>query len=123
MKERNHYDLKEIENYCRTKTFPKRLAGKGEKQFLDEPQSTFLLNMDNYITKRGDLSLQIRIIHQVDIIHDTHEGSVDTSHSKARSALLGRTPRYEKTAAHFFWYEIYNDVVDYMQVVARGRVW
>ena len=29
-KERNHYDLKEIEIYCR-RTFPKRLAGKGEK--------------------------------------------------------------------------------------------
>ena len=30
-KERKHYDLKEIENYCRTKTFPKRLGVKGEK--------------------------------------------------------------------------------------------
>ena len=30
-KERNHYDLKEIESYCRTNTFPNRLAGKGEK--------------------------------------------------------------------------------------------
>ena len=27
-KERNHYDLKEIENYCVTKTFSKRLAKK-----------------------------------------------------------------------------------------------
>ena len=41
-KERKNYDLKEIENYCRTKTFPKRLAGKGEKAtILDEPQSDF----------------------------------------------------------------------------------
>ena len=30
-KERNHYDLKEIEHCCRIKTFPKRPAGKGEK--------------------------------------------------------------------------------------------
>ena len=30
-KERNHYDLKEIENYCRANTFPKRLAAKEEK--------------------------------------------------------------------------------------------
>ena len=29
-KERNHYDLKEIKNFCRTKTYPKRQAGKGE---------------------------------------------------------------------------------------------
>ena len=28
-KERNHDNLKEIENYCRTKIFPKRLAKKG----------------------------------------------------------------------------------------------
>ena len=30
-KERNHHDLKEIENYCRIKIFPKKLAGKEEK--------------------------------------------------------------------------------------------
>ena len=30
-KKRNHYDLKETENYCRTITFRNRLAGKGEK--------------------------------------------------------------------------------------------
>ena len=30
-KERNYYDLKEIENYSRIKTFPKRLVGKGGK--------------------------------------------------------------------------------------------
>ena len=30
-KETNPYDLKEIKNYCRTKTFPNRLAENGEK--------------------------------------------------------------------------------------------
>ena len=40
-KERNHYDLKEIENYCRTKTFPKKLAGKGEKQILVKTAEQF----------------------------------------------------------------------------------
>ena len=44
-KERNHYNLKEIENYCRKKTFPKRLAEKWESQ------SDFSLKMDNYITR------------------------------------------------------------------------
>ena len=29
--ETNHYDLKEIENYCRTITFPEGLAKKEEK--------------------------------------------------------------------------------------------
>ena len=41
-KEGNNYDLKEIENYCREKTCPKRPV--------------------NYITKRADLPLQIRIV-------------------------------------------------------------
>ena len=44
-KERNHYNLKEIENYCRKENFPKRLAEKGESQ------SDFSLKMDNYITR------------------------------------------------------------------------
>ena len=61
-KERNHYDLKEKENYCRTKTFSNRLARKGEKQTLEESQSYFPLKMDNYMTRRADLSLQIRTV-------------------------------------------------------------
>ena len=47
---------------------------------------------------------------QVDIIHDIREGLGDTSHSKATSALLGRTPTCEKIAACFFCYGIYRDV-------------
>ena len=42
-KERNHYDLKKTENYCKTKNFPK----------------SFPLKMDNYITKRAELSIRI----------------------------------------------------------------
>ena len=30
-KERNKYDFKEVENYCRTKTISVKLAGKGKK--------------------------------------------------------------------------------------------
>ena len=48
-KERN-YDLKEIENYRRTKPFQRDWLGKGEKQVLDEPQSDFSLKMDIYVT-------------------------------------------------------------------------
>ena len=43
-KERNHYNLKEIENYCKTKTFPKRLAGKWEKENFRQAQSDFLIS-------------------------------------------------------------------------------
>ena len=70
-KERSHYDLKEIENYCRTKTFPKRLAGKREKQILDKLQSDSLLKIDSYKESRLVIADKHR---QVDIIHDIHEG-------------------------------------------------
>ena len=33
-KERNHDNLKESENYCRTKTFPKRGWKRGKADFL-----------------------------------------------------------------------------------------
>ena len=94
-KERNHYDLKEID-YCRS-IFPERLVGKGEKA-------------KRLSIKNGQLyHKESRIViadkdRQVDIIHDIHEGSGDTSHSKAMSAHFGRTPTYEKNSARFFSY-------------------
>ena len=56
---------------------------------------------------------------EVNIIHDIYEGSGDTSHSKAISAHLGRTPICEKVAARNFWYGIYNDVAGYIQKCDR----
>ena len=58
-KQRNHYDLKENENYCRAKIFQRDRLEKGEKQILAEPQNDFPFKADNYIPKRADLSLQI----------------------------------------------------------------
>ena len=92
-KKSNHYDLKEIENYCRT-TFPKRLAGKAQK-------ANFRRTAKRFSVKNGQLHYkESRIViadidHQVDIIHDIYKGSGDTSHSKAMSAHLGRTQTYE----------------------------
>ena len=51
---------------------------------------------------------------QRNILHNIHEGSGDSSHSKAMSAHLGRNPTYEKISAQFFWYGIYDDVSDYV---------
>ena len=101
-KERNHYDLKEIENYCRAKTFPKRLPRKGEQPNFSRPQSDFPLRLDNYIIcKESTLAITVKD-RQVYLIHDIHEGTIDTSHSKSMSAHLGRTPTYDKIAARFF---------------------
>ena len=46
--ERNHYDLKEIENYCKTKTFPNRLDGKVEK-------TNFRRTVKRFSIKNGQL--------------------------------------------------------------------
>ena len=108
--------MKEIENYCRAKTFLKRLPGKREKVNLirtAKPKQFFIKNRQLYY-KESRLVI-VDKDRQVDIIHDIHERSGDTSHSEAMSAHLGRTPTYEKIAARFFWYGIYNDVADYMQ--------
>ena len=45
----------------------------------------------------------------------------DTSHSKAMSAYLWRTPKYEKIVARFFWYWIFNNVVGYVQNFYRCK--
>ena len=49
---------------------------------------------------------------QQNIIHNIHERSGDSSHSKAMSAHLGRNPTYEIISARVFWYGIYDDVSD-----------
>ena len=52
---------------------------------------------------------------QDDIIHNIQEESGDTSHSKAMSTNLERTPTYEKNASHFSLYGVYGNVADYIQ--------
>ena len=88
-KERNHYDLKEIENYCRTKTFPKRLAGKGEKQILVKTAEQFSIKSWQLYYKESRLVLAGKDL-QVDSIYGINEGLGDTSHSKSVSAHVGR---------------------------------
>ena len=44
---------------------------KGKKQILDELQSDFPLKIDNYITKRAGLSLQIKIVKSTSLIIST----------------------------------------------------
>ena len=109
-KERKH-DLKDIKNYCRTKIFPKRLAGKGKKANFRWTTKCFSIKNGQSYYKESRLVITDKD-RQLDIIHDIHEGLGDTSHSKAMSAHFGRTPTYEKLAARFFWYGIYNDVTD-----------
>ena len=85
-KERNHYDLKEID-YCRT-IFPKRLAGKGKKQ------SDFTLRMDSYITRRAELSSQIRIAKSTSFMIST-KGQAILVTQKQCQLILGE-PQHTK---------------------------
>ena len=78
-KERNDFDLKEIENYYRTKTFPKRLAEKEEK-------ANFRQTAKRFSIKNGQLYYKDSILviadkdRQVDIIYGINHGSGDTSY-------------------------------------------
>ena len=91
--------------------------GAFRKQILDEPQNYSPWKIDNYV-KENRLVIADKDC-QVDIIHDIHKGSDDTSHSKAMLAYLGGTPTYEKLATRFFWYGIGNNVADYIQKCDR----
>ena len=64
--------------------------------------------MDNYITKRAELPLQIRIVKSTSFMISTKGQAILVTH-------LGRTPAYKKIAPRFFCYGIYNDVADYIQ--------
>ena len=103
-KQRNHYDLKQIENCCRTKTFPRDWLGKRKKQILDEPKSDFPVNKDNYITESR------LFIADKDLRYQSLESNF---------SYIGRTPTYEKLAASFFLYRISNDVRDCIQKCDR----
>ena len=76
-KDRNHYDLKEIENYCRTKTFPKRLPRKGEQPILADRKAIFHYDWTIILyTKRAHLPLQLRIVKSTSFIISTKEQSI-----------------------------------------------
>ena len=111
-------DLEEIGNYCRAKTFSQRLSEKRGK-------ASFRRTAKQFSIKNGQLCYKEsrRVIaaknRQVDIVHDIHKGSGDTSHSRAMSAHLGRTPTYQKIAASFFRYGIQNNVANYIQKCDR----
>ena len=61
-KERNHYDLNGIKNYCRTKTFPKRLAAKGEKANLRQTAKRFFVKNEQLYHKESRPVIADRIV-------------------------------------------------------------
>ena len=92
--ERNHYDLKETEDYCRT-IFPKRLAWKWEMANFRQTAKRFSFKNSQLHYKETRILIADKD-RQISIIHDTRKESGDTSHSKAMSVHLGRTPDSKK---------------------------
>ena len=74
-KERYHYDLKEIKITVE-KPFQRNWLEKRKKQILDELRSDFPLKMDNYITKRAKLSLQIKIVKSTPLMISTKRQAI-----------------------------------------------
>ena len=85
---------------------------KGKKLILDEPQD-FSFKVDNGITKRAQLSLQIRIVKSTSFMIFTKGQAILVTQKKCQ-LILGEQ-KIRNIAARFFWYGIYNDVVDYIQ--------
>ena len=97
-KERNHYDVKEIESYCRTKTFPKRLAGNREKANFRQTAKRFFNKKGNCITKREDLSLQVIIFKLTSFMISTN-GSAILVTQKQCQLILGE-PQHTNNLLH-----------------------
>ena len=68
------------------------------KQILDGPQSDFSLRMYNYITKRAELSLQIRIVKSTSFIISTSGQAILVT--QKQSQLILREPKHTKTLLH-----------------------
>ena len=98
--------------------FPKRLAGKGGKANFRRTVKRFSIKNGHLCYRESRLVISDKE-YQVDIIHDIHKMSGNTSHSKAMSAHLVGTAIYEKIDVQFFWYRIYNNVSNYIQKCDR----
>ena len=91
---------------------------QGNQLEKGKKQSHFPLNMDNYITKRADLSLQIRIVKPTSFMISRKGQSILVTQKQCQ-LILEEPQHTKKIAARFFRYRIYNDVADYIQKCDR----
>ena len=107
-----HMDLKAVEEFLRSKTYPKGiLKDKGKK-------SNFRKACKNFSIVNGDLMYKEkrcliykekrRVAFEVErrttIIHDVPEGIGGNSMAKALAAHHGRESTYQKISEQFFWH-------------------
>ena len=114
MAKRKHFLFEEIEEYLRNKVYPSNIAAKdyGSK-------SNFRRATRKYSFKDRHLFYKERIVIkyrncQIEMIRDVHSGTGKSEHSKAMTSHRGKNSTYEKIAQRFFWYNILNDISDFV---------
>ena len=112
---RKHFLFEKIEEYLRNKVYPSNIAAKdyGSK-------SNFRRATRKYSFKDGHLFYKKRIVIkgrncQMEIIRDVHSGIGNSEYSKAVACHRRKNSTYEKIAERFFWYNISNDISDFIK--------
>lgn len=115
MASNKHVDLKKIESFLRSKSYPQEISkDKGKK-------ANFRKSCKNFKIVDGHLSYKEkrRVIFDNDrkkiIIHDIHEGLGDNPKAKALAAHRGRESTYQKLAERFYWHNMIDDVKEYIK--------
>ena len=115
MAKRKHFLIKEIEEYLRNKVYSSNIAAKDNGSKSKFPRAT-----RKYSFKDGHWFYKKRILIkdrnlQMEIIRDVHSVIKNSEHSKAMASHRDKNSTYEKTAQRFFWYNISNDISDFVK--------
>ena len=109
-----HVDLASVEKYARNKTYPSSIISRGEKANFRRQCRNFNIVDGQLMYKEKRLVITSKERQQC-IIHDVHEGLGSVPKARAMAAHRGRETTYQKIAERFFWYNIVNDVLDYIK--------
>ena len=115
MTTRKHFLFEEFEEYLRNKVYPSNIAAKdyGSKSNFRRVtrKSSF---RDGHLFYKKHIVIKDRN-RQMEIIRDVHSGIGNSEHSKAMASHRGKNSTYEKIAQRFFWYNISNDISDFVK--------
>ena len=83
-------------------------------------KSNFRRATKRYSFRDGHLFYEQRIVikdrnRQIEIIRDVHSGIGNSKHSQAMASHRGKNSTYEKIAQRFFWYNMSNDICDFVK--------
>ena len=109
-------DLKAVGEFSRNKTYPKGILKDKRKK------SSFRKACKNFSIVNGDLMYKEkqRVVFEVErrtaIIHNVHEGIGDNLMTKTLAAHSGRESTYQKNSERFFWYDMIEDIKEYIKI-------